>query len=540
MKKTTQLKKLLMDKQVSVMMEAHNGLTAKLVEEAGFSSIWGSGLSISAALGVRDNNEASWTQVLEVLEFMSDATNIPILLDGDTGYGNFNNLQRLVQKLEQRNIAGVCIEDKLFPKTNSFIGGEQQPLAPVEEFAMKIRAGKDIQTDPDFVIVARTEAFIAGWGLEEALRRANAYADAGADAVLIHSKAKGPEEIFAFLEHWKRETPVIVVPTMYPGVTLQELQERGVSLAIWANQTCRTVVTAVQQNLKTLRESGTLLSLEDKIVPVKELFRLQGMAELKEKEKLYLPATGETTSVVILGATQGKGFGKMTENRPKTMIPIGGKPILAKLVASFNDCGLKQIAAVRGYKKESVNLPNIKYFDNDTYESTEEASSLYAAKSFINGNLVFSFGDILFEKFVLLNLLDSQEDFTIVVDSSWSKHPEKHSRTTDLVIADREHTREYREDNIYVRSIGNEIDKAGAHGEWIGLAMFSARGAGILVETLDELAAAGRLETMPMVGVFAELMKKGHRIKVEYVHGHWLDIDNLDDISDAYNFEERH
>jgi len=540
MKKTTQLKKLLMDKQVSVMMEAHNGLTAKLVEEAGFSSIWGSGLSISAALGVRDNNEASWTQVLEVLEFMSDATSIPILLDGDTGYGNFNNLQRLVQKLEQRNIAGVCIEDKLFPKTNSFIGGEQQPLAPVEEFSMKIRAGKDIQTDPDFVIVARTEAFIAGWGLEEALRRANAYADAGADAVLIHSKAKGPEEIFAFLEHWKRETPVIVVPTMYPGVTLQELQERGVSLAIWANQTCRTVVTAVQQNLKTLRESGTLLSLEDKIVPVKELFRLQGMAELKEKEKLYLPATGETTSVVILGATQGKGFGKMTENRPKTMIPIGGKPILAKLVASFNDCGLKQIATVRGYKKEAVNLPNIKYFDNDQFESTEEAASLYAAKSFINGNLVFSFGDILFEKFILLNLLDSQEDFTIVVDSSWSKHPEKHSRTTDLVIADREHTREYREDNIYVQSIGNDIDKARVHGEWIGLAMFSARGAGILVETLDELSAAGRLGNMPMVSVFAELMKKGHKIKVEYIHGHWLDIDNLDDISDAYTFEDRH
>jgi phosphoenolpyruvate phosphomutase len=539
MKKTTRLKQLLMDKQLSVMMEAHNGLTAKLVEEAGFSSIWGSGLSISSALGVRDNNEASWTQVLDVLEFMSDASSIPILLDGDTGYGNFNNLQRLVQKLEQRNIAGVCIEDKLFPKTNSFIGGEQQPLAPVEEFAMKIRAGKDIQTDPDFVIVARTEAFIAGWGLEEALRRANAYADAGADAVLIHSKAKGPEEIFAFLEHWNRETPVVVVPTMYPGVTLQELQDRGVSLAIWANQTCRTVVTAVQQNLKTLRESGTLLSLEDKIVPVKELFRLQGMAELKEKEKLYLPATGETTSVIILGATQGKGFGKMTENRPKTMIPIGGKAILSKLVGSFNDCGLKQIAAVRGYKKEAVNLPNIKYFDNDKYESTEEAASLYAAKSFINGNLVFSFGDILFEKFILLNLLDSQEDFTIVVDSSWAKHPEKHNRTSDLVIADREDSREYREDNIYVKTIGNDIDKSKVSGEWVGLAMFSARGAGILVETLDELAGAGKLDAMPMVTVFSELMKKGHKIKVEYIHGHWLDIDNLDDISDAYIFEER-
>ena len=106
-------------------MEAHNGLSARIVEEAGFRGIWASGLSISAALGVRDNNEASWTQVLEVVEFMSDATDIPILLDGDTGYGNFNNMRRLVRKLEQRGVAAVCIEDKLFPKTNSFIGGGQ-------------------------------------------------------------------------------------------------------------------------------------------------------------------------------------------------------------------------------------------------------------------------------------------------------------------------------------------------------------------------------------------------------------------------------
>ena len=110
-------------------MEAHNGLSARIVEEAGFRGIWASGLSISAALGVRDNNEASWTQVLEVVEFMSDATHIPILLDADTGYGNFNNMRRLVKKLEQRGVAAVCIEDKLFPKTNSFINSERQPLA---------------------------------------------------------------------------------------------------------------------------------------------------------------------------------------------------------------------------------------------------------------------------------------------------------------------------------------------------------------------------------------------------------------------------
>ncbi|HEX5688506.1 MAG TPA: isocitrate lyase/phosphoenolpyruvate mutase family protein, partial [Roseiflexaceae bacterium] len=137
---------------LSFVMEAHNGLSAKIAEETGFKSIWASGLSISAALGVRDSNEASWTQVLEVLEFMSDATSVPILVDGDTGYGNFNNVRRLVRKLCQRNIAAVCIEDKIFPKTNSFIG-EGQPLAEIEEFCGKIKAGKDSQLDEDFSLI---------------------------------------------------------------------------------------------------------------------------------------------------------------------------------------------------------------------------------------------------------------------------------------------------------------------------------------------------------------------------------------------------
>jgi phosphoenolpyruvate phosphomutase len=202
-KKTTQLKNMLQSPELEFLMEAHNGLSAKIVEEAGFKGIWASGLSMSASIGVRDNNEASWTQILEIVEFMSDATTIPILIDGDTGYGNFNNMRRLVKKLEQRNIAGVCIEDKLFPKTNSFIRGDQQPLADIEEFCGKIQAGKDSQSDDDFCIIARVEAFIAGWGLQAALERANAYYEAGADAVLIHSKRSKPDEIIAFMKEWE-------------------------------------------------------------------------------------------------------------------------------------------------------------------------------------------------------------------------------------------------------------------------------------------------------------------------------------------------
>lgn len=153
--KCAQLRALLESSELEFIMEAHNGISARIVEEAGFKGIWASGLAISAQFGVRDNNEASWTQVVEMLEFMADATRIPILLDGDTGYGDFNNMRRLVRKLEQRGVAGVCIEDKLFPKSNSFINGNRQPLANVDEFCGKIKAGKDSQTDPDFRIVAR-------------------------------------------------------------------------------------------------------------------------------------------------------------------------------------------------------------------------------------------------------------------------------------------------------------------------------------------------------------------------------------------------
>ena len=165
-RKTTQLRRLITSPELDFLCEAHNGLSARIVEEAGFRGVWASGLTISASLGVRDNNEISWTQVLEVLEHMCEASTVPILVDCDTGYGNFNNLRRFVKKLECRGLAGACVEDSLFPKTNSFLGGAQH-LAGVDEVCGKLRAAKDTQADRDFVLVARTEAFIAGTGLSE-------------------------------------------------------------------------------------------------------------------------------------------------------------------------------------------------------------------------------------------------------------------------------------------------------------------------------------------------------------------------------------
>ncbi|BCU81868.1 hypothetical protein JIR001_16510 [Polycladomyces abyssicola] len=290
MKKTTRLREMISSKNPDFIMEAHNGLSAKIVEEVGFEGIWASGLSISASLGVRDNNEASWTQVLDVLEFMSDATSIPILLDGDTGYGNFNNARRLVKKLEQRNIAGVCIEDKLFPKTNSFINGESQPLADVEEFCGKIKAMKDTQLDDDFVVVTRVEAFIAGWGLKEALRRAEAYRQSGADAILIHSKRSDITEIEAFMKEWNGRHPVVIVPTKYYTTPTYRFHELGVNLVIWANHNVRASIDAMKKISRQIYQEKSLIGVEGNVATVDEIFRLQGAEELQAAEKKYLPS----------------------------------------------------------------------------------------------------------------------------------------------------------------------------------------------------------------------------------------------------------
>ncbi len=223
-----QLRSLLFSPDLSFLMEAHCGLSAKIVEEAGFAGIWASGLSISASLGLRDNNEASWTQVLDVLEFMADASTLPILVDGDTGCGNFNNVRRLVRKLGERDIAGVCLVDKLFPKTNSFLG-ERQFLADTVEFCGRTRAGKDAQTDSDFCSVARTESLISGYPMDEALRRAEAYHAAGADAILIHSKRSDFAEIAGFMALWDGRCPIVVVPTMYYSTPTATLRTTGAS-----------------------------------------------------------------------------------------------------------------------------------------------------------------------------------------------------------------------------------------------------------------------------------------------------------------------
>ena len=533
-----QFRSLLLSEQLEFICEAHNGLSAKIVQEAGFKGIWASGLSISAQFGVRDNNEASWTQVLEDLEFMSDAATIPILLDGDTGYGNFNNMQRLVRKLEQRHIAAVCIEDKLFPKTNSFIKGDAQPMADMHEFCGKIKAGKDAQTDSDFCIIARVEAFICGWGLAEALRRAEAYRQAGADGILIHSALSVPDEILAFKQEWGNRCPVVIVPTKYYATPTEVFRQHGISMVIWANHMLRAAVAAMQKTARTLKKQEHLLSIEDKVAPVSEIFRLQNAAELQDAEDRYLPRGAENTSAIVLAASRGEELRELTECQPKTMVKIQGTPILAHIVDAYNAVGIKDITVVRGYKKESVTLPNLTYLDNDDFAETGELDSLDKALRGRKGpakDLIISYGDVLFNKYIPQALCQEKEDFVVFLDSDW-QNQSSYDRLGGFAECSLPNSRRAFNAKIYLKQLGAQVPKAQTHGVWMGFLKVSPAGASQLQTILATMMADPANRKAGIPHLLQELLKRGHPIRVLYTVGHWLDINSLDDVIQAGNF----
>ena len=537
-KRTTAFRRLLNSSELEFLCEAHNGISARIAEEAGFKALWAGGLCMSAQYGVRDSNEASWTQVLEMLEFMADATSLPIMLDGDTGYGNFNNVRRLVRKLEQRNIAAVCIEDKLFPKTNSFIDGDKQQLADVDEFCSRIKAGKDAQQDDNFSIITRVEAFIAGWGLKEALRRAEAYHAAGSDGILIHSALSNPSEVLAFKREWADRSPVVIVPTKYYATPTDVFREAGFSMAIWANHLLRAAIVAMRDCAETMHREQSLVSMEDRIAPVKEIFRLQGASELQDAEDRYLPQRADDARVVVLAASRGEALGELTADKPKTMVDVAGQPLLARIVTAYNAAGIKRISVVRGYCADAVNLQGISFIDNPDYEDTGELMSLKCALDADPANdrdLFISFGDVLFNRFILDNLAEHDDDIVLAVDTDWQESVNR-GRAADYVSCSEPHSRRAFNHRILLTGAGEELAEQDINGEWMGIMRVSSDAMPAFRAQVDQLAAAAEGRRAKLHELFSTIAANGGDIRVVYTTGHWLDVDSVEDVAAAGKF----
>src|SRR5207245_76948 len=222
------------------------------------------------------------------------------------------------------------------PKRCSFYAGVRRELVSIDEHAGKVRAAKSAQASPDFVVIARTEALIAGWGQEEALRRAEAYAGAGADAVLIHSKSP----------------------------TFDENRAEAVS---------------------------------DRMVTLQEVYDLVGVTKMEEDERKFLPVGTEKITAIIPAAGFEKQLLPLIQDKPKCLLDIKGKTILERQVAALNEVNIKDIAVVRGYQKEKIAFPNLRYYDNDRYEDTGELTSIFCAEQELKGRCLLLYSDIIFE-----------------------------------------------------------------------------------------------------------------------------------------------
>jgi phosphoenolpyruvate phosphomutase len=283
------LKEKLATGNLITLMSAHNPLSARLAEEAGFDGIWASGFELSAAYGVPDASLLSLTQHLDMTRAIIEQVSVPVIADIDTGYGNAINVLHVVAAYAKAGSAAVVMEDKLFPKDTSLLAGGRQELVRTEEFQGKIEAAREAGNAHDLIVIARTEALIADLGLDEALKRGMAYAEAGADLLLVHSRKKTPDEIVAFTERWAGPIPLVIVPTAYPDLTEAKVRALGkIRIVIYANHAIRAAVSAMRQVFAQIKRDGGIHNVDKQIASVEDIFELQRVAGMKAAEKKYL------------------------------------------------------------------------------------------------------------------------------------------------------------------------------------------------------------------------------------------------------------
>jgi len=532
---------------------AHDALSARLIERAGFDGIWASGFAISASMKcIPDASFIDSSEQLAIERNIVEAVSIPVIADCDTGYGNALNVMRTVNDRERAGVAGICIEDNVYPKRCSFYAGVRRELIPIEEHCSKIKAAKAAQIFPEFVVIARTEALIAGWGQEEALQRAEAYAEAGADAILIHSKSKKFDELRTVYKAWSGRVPLVVVPTIFDQTTAAELEEAGAKIIIYANQPVRAAIRSMQDALALIKSDTRPGAANNIIVSLSEVYDIVGVPQMEQDERDFLPVGGEKITAIIAAAGFEKQLLPLIEDKPKCLLDIKGKTILDRQVTALNECNIKEIALVRGYKKEAITLPNIRYYDNDRYESTGEAFSLFCAENELKGRTVILYGDIIFDTAVLEKLLKSPADIALVVDLAWLDQEQRNLPThlnPDLVsLADppgKSHVSRFvmPEGEHRLVKIGQQLPREQAHGEFIGMAMFSEKGTQALRDcyrsaqekyTSIGFHEAGSFLKASFTDMIQELIDRGHRVDAVPIFKGWMEVDSFEEYQKAW------
>lgn len=536
--KSTLLRQLLKKKSHLVLGGAHDALSAKLIEEAGYDAVWASSFGISAASKLLpDANVLTMTEMLEAVKGMAAAINIPLIADCDNGYGNVHNVMRMVREYEKAGIAGVSIEDNPFPKKCSLYPGERQILVDIGEMAGRIKAAKSTQVSKDFFVIARTEALIAEMGMEEALRRAKAYEDAGADAILIHSRKSTPDEIITFCARWKKigRVPLVAVPTKYPDITSKELNKLGIKIAIFANQALRASVKAMRQVLADMRKADKPGAAIPNIVHLDEVFKMVGQPVMEENEARFVKGFKKKPAAIIVAAGFEKDFWPLNQDKPKAMLEIKGKSILERQTDVLRAAGIERIVVVGGYQGDKIQIPGVTVVQNKAYKTSGMLKSLFCAQDAMSDGFVFLYGDVLFEDHVVEKLLKSKADVSVVVDQMPAP-----DRTNGSKKSERDWVRV---EDGHVTAIGHQLTPKQANGEFAGLALFNKHAAADVRKLYQTLSAkkgtakfynAPSVEKAQFTDLLQKLLSQKTRITSVAIRSGWTDIHSFADYQKAW------
>jgi phosphoenolpyruvate phosphomutase len=374
--------------------------------------------------------------------------------------------------------------------------------------------------------------------MDEALRRAEAYRRAGADAILIHSKLSKPDEILTFAREWAGRLPLVIVPPKYYSPPPEVFRKAGISVVIWANHLVRAATAAMQSVAKEIQTNETLVNVEDRVATVNEIFRLQDADEYSAAERLYLSTAETSRSALVLAASRGRGLEAMTVDRPKVMLPIAGKPLLRWLVDGFKKEHINDITVVGGYRADTIETAGIQLVVNERFAETGELASLACAVDGLDADTVISYGDLLFRSYVLRDLVESGADFSVVVDSSPTAASNRTVR--DFAFCSRPDDRGLFGTPVLLNRVisGKQPQDLGESpsGRWIGLLKVSREGLEKLKAVLTTLRARPDFDSLDMPTLMNALIADGANIEVLYVHGHWRGVNDLEDFRQAVDF----
>jgi len=546
------LKRLIEQKGFIRVLEAHNGLSALIAndtktvvngETKEFDALWESSLTDTASKGLPDAEIVGYESRCDNIRQILEVTNKPLIVDGDTGRDG-NSFEYLVKTLEDLGVSAVIIEDKVYPKRNSLEDGAQQTLEDPDAFATKISRGKSICRTRDFMIFARLESLIAGAGIEDALERAKKYLKAGADGIMIHSKAKTAEEILLFSRKYAQlcdllgfRKPLVCVPTTYNTIKDEELKKAGVAVVIHANHLLRAAYKAMAEVAEKILVSDRSFEADNACATTKEIFQHVGFLDIKEKDSYYRP---KSPVVIIPAAGQDTEF-----DLPKALLTVNGIPILQKQRDALNKAGITDINVICGYRGDLFAIGHVTYYKNEHYATTGIIESLFKASDKMANGFLYINSDIIFNRDIISAMLEAKGDIVLCVDNSYSYHKHQVDKELDLVIArTRSHPksqmRKFDVGSGEIVRLGKKVNKENADYEFTGIAKFSEKGADILDKVYRELksspppGAFHEAESFTKAG-FTDLIQELiiRDIKVEFfnVYKGWIEIHDTKDLT---------